>query len=506
MARQTAIHHRSSSTSKKHFRGACWTSSGEPSETRSTPPSEHLHRGHLAFREALDEAKETLAGVRGSQPGLVAARVQKTHISVEGESASVSVSYAEADQTTSSPLKPTPNMGSTHKSGRKEKMTECPVRSNRPRPRSKPEETGRKQPDIDTEHNPVLCPRVRGSCSEGMRPLKSTPRRSKTVYVEAKRGGSDGKGFKVHLQLNNGKIPEGSSSNYNVSNKGVNAGENYRPANTAPCRKSPLHQGLRAISDFKEDPHDQQHSKQRKRTDGYEPLEEWERASSDEDKQREPTVGKLRAGGERCFDGGHEDIEPEGDERHSTYEGVSKSRGDWNQQYSDSTRAEETEEDASDQQRWRNRGRVLWSTHAEPAARATSAGSTRATPHTVRSHSQPATRPYYGLYARSLRANGIDPTSFRSRCGYNAAGSSCAVAQRHVDGSLLWRGNRGNDSFAAERTQAPMDGLPDRLEAGRVLDSLNRRAELLGTMPPTPLRTKAAWMETPGDPEYRYYE
>lgn len=514
--RPTASRRRSSGTSKKHFNSACWTSSGEfYSGTRSTPIPEDFIRGQYAFHEALDEAKGILADVRGSQPGVVAASLQeafpawKTHISVQDKSANVSISYKEGAQTASAA-----NRGggsSTHEPGGKGKRTKQCVRSNPPRPRRRPEELGCKQPDV--VYHPSS--RASGSFDEGTRRRKATPRRVKTVCVEAKRGGKDAKGFKVRLELNNGSNPESSNSDYNASKKGIHTGP-CRKYRTAPCRSAPLHQGVRAINTLKEDPFDRQHSKQGKRAGEYEPKEERRRSSSSQDnertysqwqeKQHEPTLGKLKAGGEICFDGDHQEIEPEGEERHITYDGVSKRRGGWNQQYSENTRAEETEEGAGDQQRWRNRGRVLWSTHAEPAARATSSGSSRAAPHTVRSHSQPATRPYYGLYARSLRANGIDPTNFRtSRCGYDAADLNCAVAQRHVDGSLLWRGNRGDDSFAAERARAPTDGLSDRLEAGRVLDSLNRRAELLGTMPPTPLRAKAAWMETPGDPEYRYY-
>lgn len=505
MPRETASRRRSSSTSKNHFEGACWTSGGESClETRSTSIPETLSRGQSAFREALDEAREIL-GVRKSHSGVVAASIReafpacKTRLSVQDESANISVSYEETNQTTSSPPKLAGSMGgssSTYESGRKEKGTEHFLCSKSRWPRNRPQETSRKQPGAQTQHHRSLC---------STRSTNPTPRRVKTVYVGAKRGGSNGKSLKVRLQLNNENSPETSSSECNASNKGISKDKNSGTRKTAPCRSAPLHQGLRTMNSLK----DNDHSKQRKRAGRYESSEE-SRESGDRDNERRCSRWQEKQRGatqrkSRVVDGGHREIEPDGKERHVAYEGGSNIRGSWKQQYFDNSSGEEIEEDAGDQQRWRNRGRVLWSTHAEPAARATSTGSTRAASHKVRSHSQPATRPYYGLYARSLRANGIDPTNFRaSRWGYDAAGLSCAEAQEHVDGSLLWRGNRGDDPFAAKRARAPTDGLPDRLEAGRVLDSFNRRAELLGTMPPTPLRTKAAWMETPGDPEYRY--
>lgn len=538
MPRRTASHRRSPSPSKVHFRGSCWTSGGGESfsGTRSTSTPEHLSRGQSAFQEALDEAREIL-GVRGGQSGVVAASVQeafpawKTRFSVQDQSANVSDYNKETDQTTPSPPKLASNAGGSspiYEVGRRGNGVEfsCSVRSNPPRSRNRPEETSREHPDRgETEkHHRVLCPsrsttpraRARGSFDEheGMRRRKETSRRVKTVNVEAKRGGSTGKSksIKLRLKLNNGSSSESSSSDCNASNKGICTDKKTRTAKTGPCRSAPLHQGSRKLSSLKEDP--LEYAKETMAAGGYEPLEEWRRPSSEQDNERrcarwqkkhhEPTLGSLTAEGERCFDDGHQEPEPEGEERHVTYGGVSKSRG-WNQHYIESSSAEETEEDADDQRRWRDRGRVLWSTHAEPAARARSTGSTRAASHTVRSHSQPATRPYFGLYARSLQANGIDPTNFRaSRRGYDGSGLSCAAAQKHLNGFLLWRGSRGDDSFATERTRAPTDGLTDRLEAGRVLDSFNRRAELLGTMPPTPLRAKAAWMETPGDPEYRY--
>lgn len=458
--------------------------------------------------------------MRDSQSDGVAANIQeaspagRTCFSVQDEFASVSVSYEPADQATSSPSKLTGNRGrgsATHEPGQKTRGKEFSVSSNPPRPRKRPEKTRPNQSNVKTTHGRVLFPsrktnasgRAQDSLIEGARPRKAAPRRVKTVFVEGKRGSSDGKTTMVRVEFTNVSSPESGSSDPNASNKGIHSTSDFRAGKTAPGRQPPLHQRLKTMCSLK-DPLD---FKQKKRAGGYEPLGEWRRASSYQDNDRmccqwqekphESTLGQWTANDEKRFDGDHRGIEPDGKEKHAAYQGVSKTRGRCNRQHSENTSVEETEDEARAQQRWRNRGRVLWSTHAEPAASAAS--------HVVRSHSEPATRPYHGLYARSLRANGIDPTNFRaSHCGYDAAGLSCATPKQNVDGSLLWRGSRRDDSFAAGRTRAPTDGLPDRLEAGRVLDSFNRRAELLGTLPPTPLRAKAAWMETPGDPEYRY--
>lgn len=184
------------------------------------------------------------------------------------------------------------------------------------------------------------------------------------------------------------------------------------------------------------------------------------------------------------------------------------------------------EEERDEDLQWRSRGRGVWSTYAEPAARAASPGMRR--PFTSievqerRPHAQPPLRPYHGLYARSLQANGIEPAIFqtpRSECccrsGHHDSASRMTAAKearrgrstspcsRQIDHSILRRDRRGGDYRLAEQSRAPVNGLPDRLEAGRALNSFNRRAEILGKVPPTPLRAKAAWMERPGDPEYR---
>lgn len=205
-------------------------------------------------------------------------------------------------------------------------------------------------------------------------------------------------------------------------------------------------------------------------------------------------------------------------------------RDNWRQRSPDRTKAEEEkveeEEDQEDRRRWRRRGRAMWSNNnnAEQASRAKStAFQTSVAAASARSRSRGA-QPYHGLYAKSLQTNGIDPalvlrTSRHCRClqchcrhdrGCVASVGTKEKNSTRVDGakqrnefSLLRRCNRpGCDYLANEWARAPTGGLPDRLEAGRVLDSFNRRAELLGTGPPTPLREKPAWMENPGDPEY----
>ena len=194
---------------------------------------------------------------------------------------------------------------------------------------------------------------------------------------------------------------------------------------------------------------------------------------------------------------------------------------------------EEEEEDEENRRRWRSRGRNMWSannTDLTSRARSASYKKTLAFDQTTYSTAtapaarcrSPGAQPYHGLYARSLQANGIDPDVFRMprRClhhccdrrGVAGADNTTKTTARvgtknkkNGSSSLFRRCNRrGCDYLATEWARAPTNGLPDRLEAGRVLDSFNRRAELLGTEPPTSLRAKPAWMENPGDPEYMY--
>ncbi|CAM9484812.1 unnamed protein product [Ectocarpus sp. 12 AP-2014] len=223
----------------------------------------------------------------------------------------------------------------------------------------------------------------------------------------------------------------------------------------------------------------------------------------------EERIGEKEAEGTppSCFDSTHHlngtctsDVkdEEEGCFAPQTRRGDCDCRGKWDRDHSERITAKEKDVNEENQQRerWSTRGRVLWATHTEPAARATSTDSRIFPRATMQSCSQPVVRPYHGLYARSLQANGIEPANFRS--------SSCfchATENRQIDGSVLWP-DRENEA----RTRSPVDGLPDRLEAGRVLDSFQRRAELLGKMPPTTLRAKTAWMEKPGDPQYSLRE
>lgn len=422
-------------------------------------------RGRSPFRRALDEAKETLAGARDNGRSRVftasakALPAWQTHLSAQDEPAKVSIAYEDVDQA------PSVNGHSSRKSGAKGRGVECSVEFKSTRSRRRAE-------DGDDE----LLRTLRDSKSSpwGDRIFDEGRAPRKAVYIEANRVVSNGKSIEVCLKLNNERQSRD-------SNKVSSTGETNRIAKAPPTRRAPLQQGLMtALAE------NRQGSKQKR---GYEPPEEWGQKSTESHQHQS-------AGDEKCFEVASDDVEVEGEERNVAGEvkfNSSNSYGGRNRNALEDARTEETEEDSDDQRRWRRRGRVLWSTHAEPAGR----GTRRASANTVRPHSQPTIRPYHGLYARSLRANGMDPT--------NLSCTAVHERRRHIDCSLLWRGN-GGKGFAAERVRVPVDGLPDRLEAGRILDSFNRRAELLGTMSPTPLRTKAAWMENPGDPEYRYVE
>lgn len=438
-------------------------------------------RGRSPFRQALDEAKETLAGTRASdgRSRVLTASAQaspawQTHLSVQDESAKVSVAYDEAQQA------PSGRGYSARKSGAKGRGGEYSVeelKSTPPRRKAEVEDDELRRTVPDSKSSPRG-----GRISEERR----APRQE--VSIETKRGDSYGKAIKVCLKLNNGIESR-------ASNEEKTTGEPNWVAKASPIR--------RTVNALSENRHG---SKQERGTRGYESPEELRRRKNTESPRSQ------RAGGEKCFEDTSGDMGVEGEERHVAGEVRSNSSNDYDGQNRSAVdaRTEETEEeDPNNQRRWCNRGRVLWSTYAEPAGRRASVGTRPASPNTVRPQSEPVMRPYHGLYERSLRANGMDPTNFRTSrcCGGSNAGFSCAVQERrrHIDCSLLWRGN-GGSGFAAERVRAPVDGLPDRLEAGRILDSFNRRAELLGTTSPTPLRAKAAWMENPGDPEYRYVE
>lgn len=384
---------------------------------------------------------------------------------------------------------------------------------------------------------------------EGIGRENESPRRAKTVSIEAKRSDSKDNALEVHLKLNDGIGDGGSTADYcsgtssKVNNTCINSNSRRDGSSSPGCRvnaahsrSSPLHQALRT-SKLDENP--RHHSKEtsvargeyacsRMNINRREPLEQWKRVSSARDnrclfyRQPEPQSAasawreaaakglkssqireRKTADVERYFDHNYQEVKAEERVNHTTHEEESRHYDIRNRKSYDKIRAEDAEEeDAEGQRRWRTRGRALWSTHAEPAARTISSGSRLVAQQTIRSRSQSPVRPYRGLYARSLQANGIDPDNSRASpccCGCDA---SCAAGHMPVDGSLLWRGHRGRDYLAAQRTRAPTNGLSDGLEAGRILDSLNRRAELLGTIPPTLLRAKAAWMENPGDSAY----
>jgi len=395
-------------------------------------------RGRSPFRQALDEAKETLADARYRRPRVFTASAKAspawgTHLSIQDESAKVSVAYEEVEQA------PSGEGYSARKSCAKGKGVEysSDIQSTRSWRRAEDGNGER----LQTLRDPKSRPREGRIFEEGREPRKADPRRAKTVSIKAKRGGSSGKALEVCLKLDNGRErpPNGEKTL---------GGTNRIAKHMAPVRKAaPLQQGL--MNALEEN---RQRSKQRRGARGYEPPEEWRR------RKRTQSPRHLRAGGERCFDDTSDDTEVKGEGRRVAGEvefNSSNGYGGRNRNVFEGTRTEETEEgDSDDQRRWRNRGRVLWSTHAEPGARAASVGTRCISPNTVRPHSQPAVRPYHGLYARSLRANGIDPANYRASrgCGGSDVGMDCAVRdrRRHIDGSLLWRGNRGR-GFAAER-------------------------------------------------------
>lgn len=175
--------------------------------------------------------------------------------------------------------------------------------------------------------------------------------------------------------------------------------------------------------------------------------------------------------------------------------------------------------------KWRQRGRVLWTMNREAAPREGADISRTLRPFESSDKQDISKRrlwsyggqPYYGLYARSLRANGLDPERFRSSCCSHhpcqgAAGIDTAVSEREArydtyrpqaDKPIFESDSAAEDALAAERESAPTRGLQDKMEAGRIWSSFNQRAELLGTMPPTPLRTKATWMAKSGNAQYR---
>lgn len=572
-------------------------------------------KGRSAFREALDEAKRQLADVRrGGWSRAATARgndklgALRTHLSVHDEPGKTSIFYKEADQTVegqgapeklaSSPPKRVANKegmakmchldydasirdycGAKKPSGypvgsKGDRLGTHPKDSSRKHSEGArlgsrhPNGSSRKQPGgkkssvvlqtssdnaLHASRDTTLSYQTSENFDEGVGRAKASPRRAKTVSIEAKRSDSKEHALEVHLKLNNGIGHEGSTTDYSTLSKVNNTCTNSnnsrcrprRDASSSPGRHVkaahfrrgvPLHHALREnILDDNPRHHPKQTSVasreyacSRMDINRCEPLEQWKRVSSARDNRslfyrrpepqsaasasREAATEGLKSSrtrerkpgdGERCFDHNYQEAKAEERDKHTTHEMEIRHYDIRNRKSYDKIRAEDAgEEDAEGQRRWRRRGRALWSTHAEPAARNVSSGSRLVAQQTIRSRSQSPVRPYHGLYARSLQANGIDPDNFRASPCCCGCGTSCATGHMVVDGSLLWREHRVRDSLAAQRTQAPTNGLSDRLEAGRVLDSLNRRAELLGTIPPTLLRAKAAWMENPGDPAY----
>lgn len=180
-----------------------------------------------------------------------------------------------------------------------------------------------------------------------------------------------------------------------------------------------------------------------------------------------------------------------------------------------------TQPDSSeDEEIWHRRGRALWSVHTEPISRALSIDGRMQQANSGNGGNTSivasnGTMHYHGLYARSLKANGIDPVAFGqcrcvtcSRCARRVTVIARNVNDRarpcnaHED-SISNPSERERNKVDVSRVHVPADRLPNQREAGRVLDSLNQRAVLMGTAPATSLRTKTAWMESPGDPQYK---
>ncbi|CAM9827883.1 unnamed protein product [Ectocarpus sp. 12 AP-2014] len=523
-------------------------------------------RGCSPFREALDEAKEQLAHVRRQRERSGGALPCRTRVSVHDASAKVSVSYQEIDhnsgnsssgQEKGSPTKRVANCSgseesyhsdrySTRKNTGRKKTTADLVELKGPRLKGRAEEKwplprgtrpGRnKEQGHDDEFRctwrgmDVSCQEFgckdEGSGRSNGRGVVS-PRRVETVCVEATHGSSAKEDDEICLKLERKTMGDTAKNTGIISRRGRKqgtasssldrraksfairssrserseqsapraSGDCSRPrAGLDPCKFEANRRSKESVLD-----NEYLHARQREGMVG----------ASLRSCGGQERIGEKEAEGKRpsCFYSMHNlnrtctsDVkdEEEGCFAPQTRRGDCDYRGKWNHDHSERITAKEKDVNEENQQRerWSTRGRVLWAAHAEPAARATSTDSRIFPRATMQSCSQPVVRPYHGLYARSLQANGIEPANFRSsRC-------SCHTTEnRQIDGSVLWP-DRENEA----RTRLPVDGLPDRLEAGRVLDSFERRAELLGKMPPTTLRAKTAWMEKPGDPQYSLRE
>lgn len=550
---------------KSHFEGTSASSSvvSDNGAGRTTTRAGGSSRGRSPFREALDEAKEQLARVRRQCKQSEGSLPYRTRLSVHDESGKVSVSYQEIDHTLESsspgdekgsPPKRVANRSGSEeesyhsdgcstrkKSGRKTKtgyLVELKGSRRKGQPEEKRSLPRGTRPGRNKEHghdDEFRCRPWRGmevSCnalgckdedsgrSNGRR--VASPRRAETACVEVTHGSSAEEDVELYLKLERTSKGDTANNTGIISRRGRKQGATSSSfdlrAKSAAIRSSRSERSEqsapRASRDYSRprvslDPckfEAQRESKESIQANGYLHA-----------RQREGTVGaslgscggEERIGGKEaegkrpsCFDSVHHlngtctsDVkdEEEGCFAPRTRRGDYDYRGKWNRDHSERITAKERHVNEENQHRWSTRGRVLWATHAEPAARATSTDCRVFPRATRRSGSQPVVRPYHGLYARSLQANGIEPANFRSsRC-------SCQTTEhRQIDGSVLWP-----DRENAAGTRSPADGLPDRLEAGRVLDSFERRAELLGKMPPTTLRAKTAWMEKPGDPQYR---
>ncbi|CAM9762801.1 unnamed protein product [Ectocarpus sp. 4 AP-2014] len=507
-------------------------------------------RGRSPFREALDKAKEQLAHVRRQRErseGALPCRTTK--VSVSGNSSSGeekgSPPKRVADRSGSEESHDSDGYSTRTKTGRKKK-TAYLVELKGPRRKGRPEEkrplprgtrSGRnKEHGHDDEFRctwrgmDVSCQEF-GCKDEGSGHSNgqgvASPRRVETACVEATHGSSAEDYVEICLKLerktkgdtanNTGVISRrgrmqgtaSSSLDRRATSTAIRSSRSERSEQSAPRASRDCSRPRASLDPCKFEA--SRGSKERVLDNEY--LHARQREGMVGASRRscggEERIGEKEAEGKRpsCFDSTHHlngtytsdvEDEEEGCFAPQTRHGDCDYRGKWNRDHSEKITAKEKDVNEENQQRerWNTRGRVLWATHAEPAARATSTDSRIFPRTTMQSCSQPVVRPYHGLYARSLQANGIEPANFRSsRC-------SCHTTEnRQIDGSVLWP-DRENEA----RTRSPVDGLPDRLEAGRVLDSFERRAELLGKMPPTTLRAKTAWMEKPGDPQYSLRE
>ncbi|CAB1118899.1 unnamed protein product [Ectocarpus sp. CCAP 1310/34] len=548
---------------KSHFEGTSASSRvvSDNGAGRSITRGGGSGRGRSPFREALDEAKEQLAHVWRQRERSEGALPCRTRLSVRDESAKVSVSYQEIEHNSGdissgeekgSPPKHVANRSgseesyhsgeySTRKKTGRKKKTAYLVEVKGPRRKGRPEEKRplprgtRPSRNKEHGHDEFRCTwrgmdlsqesgcKDEGSGRSNGRRVAS-PRRVETACVEAAHGSSAEEDDELCLKFqiktkgdtanNTGIVSRrgrkqgtaSSSLDRRVKSTAIRSSRSERSEKSAPRASRDCARPRASLDPCKFEAN--RGSKESVLDNGYLHARQREGmvGASLRSCGGEERIGEKEEEGKRpsCFDSTHHlngtctsDVkdEEEGCFAPQTRRGDCDYHRKWNRDHNERITAKEDDVNEENQQRerWSTRGRVLWATHAEPAARATCTDSRIYPRATMQSCSQPVLRPYHGLYARSLQANGIEPAKIRSsRC-------SCHTTDnRQIDGSVLWP-----DRENAARTRSPVDGLPDRLEAGRVLDSFERRAELLGKMPPTTLRAKTAWMEKPGDPQYR---